>query len=303
MKNSALVSIVINNYNYGSFLGQAIESALTQTYPSVEVIVVDDGSTDNSREVIAGYGEQIVPVLKENGGQASAFNAGFVASQGDLVCLLDADDFFLPEKVAAIVDIFKHHPDSGWCFHPLKMVDAKGEILFEALSRNRSQAYDFRSHIQERGKLSFSAPATSGLCFRRSLLQQILPMPEGRYVSIGDHYLKFTALALSKGFFLDENLTCQRVHSKNAYTLKANNQRLKARILVLAAYWIKSKFPTLSRFTNNLFARGMSTYWRTGGIEREHTDIISHYFSSASWPEKLEINSRAIYRYLVPERS
>ncbi len=72
-----LVSILINNYNYGRFLSKAIDSALNQEYQNIEVIVVDDGSTDDSRKIIESYGERIKPVLKENGGQASAFNAGF----------------------------------------------------------------------------------------------------------------------------------------------------------------------------------------------------------------------------------
>ncbi len=83
--NKPLASILINNYNYGRFLHEAIDSALSQTYPHTEVIVVDDGSTDNSREIIASYEDQIIPVLKENGGQASALNAGFAASRGEIV--------------------------------------------------------------------------------------------------------------------------------------------------------------------------------------------------------------------------
>jgi glycosyltransferase involved in cell wall biosynthesis len=63
------VSIIINNYNYGSFLKDAIESSLNQTYPDTEVIVVDDGSTDNSRQIISSYEGLIIPVLKQNGGQ------------------------------------------------------------------------------------------------------------------------------------------------------------------------------------------------------------------------------------------
>src|SRR5438128_12254393 len=86
------VDIVVNNYNYGRFLREAIESALAQAYEHVSVIVVDDGSTDDSREVIATFGDRIVPVLKENGGQASACNAGFAHSKGDIVVFRDADD-------------------------------------------------------------------------------------------------------------------------------------------------------------------------------------------------------------------
>src|SRR6516165_1862808 len=91
-------TIIINNYNYGRFLAAAIESALNQTYVNTEIVVVDDGSTDDSRQVIVGYGDRVRPVLKANGGQASAFNAGFAASTGDVICMLDADDLFYPNK-------------------------------------------------------------------------------------------------------------------------------------------------------------------------------------------------------------
>ncbi len=74
-----LVTILINNYNYGRFLRQAIDSALDQTYTNIEVLVVDDGSTDESRSVIYSYGDRVRAVFKENGGQASTFNAGVAA--------------------------------------------------------------------------------------------------------------------------------------------------------------------------------------------------------------------------------
>ena len=85
MESKPIVSIIINNYNYDRFLAEAIDSALNQTYPHVEIIVVDDGSTDNSRNIIADYGNRIVPVLKSNGGQACSFNEGFKASQGEII--------------------------------------------------------------------------------------------------------------------------------------------------------------------------------------------------------------------------
>src|SRR5215469_1766841 len=84
MSKLPLASIVISSYNYGRFLPDAIDSALGQTYSRTEVIVVDDGSADHSREVIAGYGERVLPLWKDNGGQASALNAGYRASKGEV---------------------------------------------------------------------------------------------------------------------------------------------------------------------------------------------------------------------------
>ena len=78
----ALISILINNYNYAEFLREAIDSTLCQSYPRVEIIVVDDGSTDGSRNLISSYGSEVTAVFKKNGGQASAFNAGVAASRG-----------------------------------------------------------------------------------------------------------------------------------------------------------------------------------------------------------------------------
>src|SRR5690349_12902878 len=73
---SPLVSVVVTNHNYGRFLGECLESALNQDYSPVEVVVVDDGSTDNSRQVLRGFGPSIETVLQECGGQAAAANAG-----------------------------------------------------------------------------------------------------------------------------------------------------------------------------------------------------------------------------------
>src|SRR5882757_8265902 len=106
---ATLVSVIINNYNYGRFLGAAIGSALDQDHPAVEVVVVDDGSTDDSRAIIAGYGDRLVAVLKHNGGQGSAFNAGVAASRGEILCFLDADDWFLPGKLRRVVEVFSRH--------------------------------------------------------------------------------------------------------------------------------------------------------------------------------------------------
>ena len=301
MNDQPLVSIIINNYNYGHFLSAAIDSALSQTYPHNEVIVVDDGSTDNSQAVIASYNNRVLPVLKENGGQASAFNAGFAASQGDIICFLDSDDVFLPEKVAEVVNTLKDYRENVWCFHPLKVVDTDTKTIVKNNYQGSVYECDLRLDIKRgrlRGKLPFSIPATSGLCFTRSLLQQILPMPEAEAISLNDSYLQFTAFALGRGFALAKELSLQRVHGNNAYSFRADKQRLVARINVLTAYSIRANFPSLYRFTNKLFAEGMGIYWRTGGIEARSQELVKNYLSSVVPLEKLKINARVFYHCL-----
>src|SRR2546427_6650222 len=99
MTKAPLASIIVNNYNYGRFLREAVDSALNQTYRNTEVIVVDDGSTDDSREIIADYRNLILPVMKQNGGQTSALNEGFSRSRGEVVIFLDSDDTLFPRAL------------------------------------------------------------------------------------------------------------------------------------------------------------------------------------------------------------
>lgn len=100
---SALVSIVIPTYNGARYLAEAIDSALEQTYPHIEVVVVDDGSTDETAEIVAGYGGRVVYLSQDNAGPSVARNRGILASHGDFLCFLDSDDRLRPEMVGALM--------------------------------------------------------------------------------------------------------------------------------------------------------------------------------------------------------
>src|SRR5271170_2638660 len=105
-----LVSILVSNYNYARYIGESIQSALDQTYDNLELIICDDGSTDDSVRVIEEFerkDSRVRFIRKGNGGQASGFNAAFAASQGEIIPLLDSDDRFLPHKVERIVANFQ----------------------------------------------------------------------------------------------------------------------------------------------------------------------------------------------------
>jgi glycosyltransferase involved in cell wall biosynthesis len=242
-----LVSILINNYNYGRFLRDAIGSALHQTYPNTEVIVVDDGSTDNSREIIASYGSRIIPVLKDNGGQASAFNAGFAASHGEWICFLDSDDFFAPVKVQAIVDHARLFPEAALIAHALEYRDGDGKpVEFEGPVFTSVRLVDDRARAR-RGRLSVTLPASSGLALRRGLVSQIFPIPEDITIT-ADNYVKFAALGLASVLLLPGALAVQRLHGQNAYTRTGHSDSSRATqalISIQVACRLRERFPFL----------------------------------------------------------
>lgn len=113
MSISGLVSVVIPAYNVGKHIAEAIDSVVAQDYPQLELIVVDDGSQDDTAEVVASRYPQATLIRKANGGAASARNAGIRAASGEFIAFLDADDIWLPGKLAAQVAHFRAHPDVG----------------------------------------------------------------------------------------------------------------------------------------------------------------------------------------------
>jgi glycosyltransferase involved in cell wall biosynthesis len=187
------VSIVINNFNYGQFLGDAIDSALGQTYPNLEVIVVDDGSTDGSPAIIAEYGNRIVPVLKANGGQASAFNVGFHLSRGDVVCFLDSDDMLLPTAIEQAIVPFCDRTVSHvhWPLWDVYVDGSRTGVVVP--SAGELAEGDVRDHVLQKGPVGYIWAPTSGNAWGRQFLERVLPMPEREYRTCADTYLALLA--------------------------------------------------------------------------------------------------------------
>lgn len=185
-----LVSIIINNYNYGRFIRDAIESALRQSYGRIEVLVVDDGSTDDSREIIESYGERLIPVFKANGGQASAFNAGFAHSRGDIVIFLDADDELLPDTVERVAKAFDDDPDLVKVQYRLEIVTTEGAPTgnFTPPAGLPLPSGDLRKHIL-RFPDDVRTPPASGNAFHAAALREIMPMPLNGGRTGADRYL------------------------------------------------------------------------------------------------------------------
>lgn len=221
------VSIIITSYNYARFLKDAIDSALHQTHANTEVIVVDDGSTDNSREIIASYGKRITSVFKENGGQASAFNAGFSISKGDIIIFLDSDDTLRQNTVEEVVKVW--HPGISKVHYRLQWIDAQGKPLnsYCPAAELHLPSGDLKSKFMKEGV--YTTPPTSGNAFGRWFLKLILPIPEDEWYLYTDAYLHLYSPIYGELAAVQEPLGCYRVHGSNASSLmkyESNKDRL-----------------------------------------------------------------------------
>jgi O-antigen/teichoic acid export membrane protein/CTP:molybdopterin cytidylyltransferase MocA len=216
--DSPVVSIIVNNYNYGPYLKETIDSALRQTYPKTEVVVVDDGSTDASRAIITSYGDRIVAVLKENGGQSSAFNAGFARCRGDIVIFLDADDILLPHIVEQVAQVFQAQPAVAKVQYRLAVIDAEGTPvgLLKPAAHVPLPSGDLRQRVI-RNFDDLPWQSTSGNAFAAWVLRQIFPVPEQAYPppTGADYYVVHVATLFGTVVSLDEVGGYYRMHGLN----------------------------------------------------------------------------------------
>ena len=214
------VSVLIDTYNSGEFIEQAIESVLAQNFPpeQMEVLVVDDGSTDDTAERVRKYSDRIQYLHKSNGGQASAFNYGLKRARGEIVAFLDGDDYWLPGKLRRIVDEFRKSPEAGMVYDNFVKYDSPSGQFREGGIPGSSGFIPATAN----GLLHFEmGHPTSTLAFRSSALQRLLPVPE-RLVVQADGHLFACVLFVAPVVYIAEPLTIFRVHTGNLWNWAGN---------------------------------------------------------------------------------
>ena len=213
-----LVSVVVNNYNYARFLGEAIDSVLNQTYENVEVIVVDDGSIDDSREVIESYGERIKAIYKRNGGQASAMNAGFTIARGELIYFLDADDRAAPDCLERVVESYLAAENSIALLNfRLQLINDQGEPLEQSAPVEGVALPSRAVSKQIREKGTFRHQPTSANVFAKHALKKIMPIPAAEFRICAETYLCYYAPLFGDIEAVEAVLGFYRVHQTNNY--------------------------------------------------------------------------------------
>ncbi|MBP1806803.1 glycosyltransferase [Rubellimicrobium aerolatum] len=229
---SPLVSVVVNNFNYAAFVGTAIDSALAQQGDGfgVEVVVVDDGSTDGSGAVLDRYEGRATVVRQRNAGQAGAINAGVRASRGEILCFLDADDWWAPSKVAAVVAAFRADPGAALAYHRLQPVGPDGRPALRPIPRTLCRG-DLRRRM-ERSAGWWPFPMTSAVAVRRSAWEEAGPIPEAFRIS-ADAWLVGIHPFLGRVAALPDSLGFYRLHANNWYRAADDAPMLRRRM----AHW------------------------------------------------------------------
>jgi glycosyltransferase involved in cell wall biosynthesis len=211
------VSVLIDTYNHERFIEKAIVSVLEQDFPAAEreILVVDDGSSDRTPEIIRKFEPHVRLLRKENGGQASAFNAGIAECKGEIVAFLDGDDWWAPKKLTSVVQAMAAASSVGIVGHGIVIVGRDGREQTEVLL----EGFRFQANTIEGGKLfrrRGSFLGTSRMTIRAEVLRRIGAVPESIKIQ-ADEYLFTLAAVMMEAQILPEALTYYRLHDANSF--------------------------------------------------------------------------------------
>jgi len=300
MKTTCLV----NSYNYANYVIEAVDSALNQRVPFDEIIVVDDGSTDGTSDLLArkyGHVPSVQLVMKPNGGQLSCFNEGIRRATGDIIFFLDADDIYGPDYTAEVLATYSRVPDTDCVFTGMHRF---GQLNDTQLPSSTDVDCGYSTISRFFGSDEWIGAPTSALSLRRTTLERFLPYPmESDWRTRADDVLVYGCdLSGGKKYYLAQPLVHYRIHGHNhfhgkTFTANENYQRRlrlsrlfgwlhnkmaydEDRLLAYAAHEFTTRpAPTLKRFLEywSIIRRGAL---RSSTRRRALTRMLGYYLSS-----------------------
>lgn len=224
LSNEPLVSVWMTNYNYANFLDESINSVLNQTYSKFELIICDDGSKDDSVDIIQEFcnkNNRVKFIKKKNGGPTSSLNKIYDYSNGEIICFLDADDSFAENKLEMVVKNFKEKPKGGVHFHAMMRINENGkhEGRYPLISKIPN---GFLTEDVLKNSTGFlNIPPMSGISLRRELTEIIFPIYD-EVKTNSDAFLINTSLLLSCAISNETVLGNYRLHNKNLTNFSLN---------------------------------------------------------------------------------
>jgi hypothetical protein len=242
------ISVLVDTYNHERFIEQAIVSVLEQGLGEGEreILVVDDGSTDRTAEIVRKFEPRVRLIRKTNGGQGSAFNAGIPECAGEIVAFLDGDDWWAPGKLGRVADALAKDAAVGLVGHGITEVYSDGREHVELLRENPRFRVDSKEGA-EAFRLRKSFLGTSRMTLRREILRKIGRVPETLTFE-ADEYLFTLAGLFGDVLILRESLTFYRLHENNAFQIADPSNaavRRKQKILAALARSLREKLQEL----------------------------------------------------------
>jgi glycosyltransferase involved in cell wall biosynthesis len=213
-------SVLVPAYNAAPYVIDALRSVSAQTCDDYEIVVIDDGSTDGTRQLVADWDgayngkahPRIELISTPNRGQSAALEAGFGACSGQYIALLDADDRWLPEKLARSKEALVSHPQAGFVVHPLYVIDGDGHRTGAVRPRvARLSDGDMRAEARRTGRVIVGS--CSSMVIQRAVFHSLLPFPTTRFAFGADYYLALGACLVTPVVAIREPLSEYRVHS------------------------------------------------------------------------------------------
>ena len=242
------VTVLLDTYNHEAFIEKAITSVLQQDFPEseTEILVVDDGSSDRTPDIVEKFAPRVRLLRKSNGGQASAFNAGIPEAQGEIVAFLDGDDWSAQNKLSAVAGVFEVEPAVGLVGHGVTQVSSDNGYRTEI----PREVCRFRIHSVAQAKtfrMLRGFFGTSRMAYRRKILHEIGPVPKTLRFE-ADEYVFTLAALLIDVVILNQPLTYYRLHEGNLFQIAGRNEakiQNKQRILEALADTLEAKMKAI----------------------------------------------------------
>ena len=211
-----LISVIIPTHNYGAFIRETIESVFLQDYPTdrVELIIVDDGSTDNTKEIVQEYAGRVTYLYEEHRGVAAARNKGMSLANGEIITFLDADDVWVSGRTRRVAETFNKYPDMGIVYHTFDVIDSGGRTVYKNFYGTFLAKKNHSGPLLTRIIKGHVFCGGSSFSFRRALLKELYPIPEDMRRGV-DFYLTAVASCYAQAVYLPEILGKYRLHHKN----------------------------------------------------------------------------------------
>jgi glycosyltransferase involved in cell wall biosynthesis len=226
------VTVIIPTYNYAHFIQEAINSVFNSNFPrsEIEIIVIDDGSTDNTKDVVAKYGDRLRYIYQENQGKAIATQVGINEAQGKYIFNLDADDYFLPNKIQEVVKIFESDSEIVHVAHPaiywtVDQNTQKPENIPDCILNNVMDGKELLTYFYEHNMLFGGGSTFAGRA--NALKSFTIPQAVDMYI---DEYLVLFTVNQGKSFFISEPLNIWRIHGKNFSGVKDESSLERVKI-------------------------------------------------------------------------